>query len=257
MTIDRVKGRLLKIDIDIISWKMALRKLLVMCEDRSSKIICICNVHMLILSENNLILRDTLLNSDMVLPDGAPIAWAMRRLGYYSQLRINGPDFMLHSLSIAEKHHKSVFFYGGTPDNLKKLLHIFSKNYPRLNIVGSISPPFRDLTQDEDESYIHLINESNADIIFVGLGCPKQEIWMHNHRNKINSIMIGVGAAFDFHSGSIKRAPLWIRKYGLEWLHRLSIDPGRLWRRYFFTNSQFLLKVAIPLLFFKIRNLFF
>lgn len=132
------------------------------------------------------------------------------------------------------------YFYGSTEETLKKLRDKLQEKYPNINIVGMYSPPFRTLTEEEDNEIIKNINNTEADIVWVGLGAPKQEIWMNNHKNKIKGLMIGVGAGFDYHAGNIKRAPKWMQKCSLEWLYRLLQDPKRLFKRYFRTNTKFI-----------------
>jgi N-acetylglucosaminyldiphosphoundecaprenol N-acetyl-beta-D-mannosaminyltransferase len=178
-------------------------------------------------------------NADMATPDGAPIAWALRRLGHAAQERINGPDLMMKYLAEAERLGQTVFFYGSTESTLAKLRVELAKQFPTLRIGGTCSPPFRALTRAEDDQVVNMINESGANVVFVGLGCPKQEKWMADHRGRINAVMIGVGAAFDYHAGVIKRAPLWWQRNGLEWLYRLGSEPRRLFKRYMVTNTLF------------------
>jgi len=145
-------------------------------------------------------------------------------------------------LNVCEKAGQrriSVGLYGGTQDALDKLQEYFKSHLPNLNIACAISPPFRELTQDEQSEYFKTINESGAKILFLGLGCPKQERWMAHNMDKINALMIGVGAAFDFYAGTKKMAPIWMMKLGLEWLYRLITEPGRLWKRYLMNNPRF------------------
>jgi N-acetylglucosaminyldiphosphoundecaprenol N-acetyl-beta-D-mannosaminyltransferase len=179
-------------------------------------------------------------NADMATPDGAPVAWALRRLGHPRQERINGPDLMMKYLSEAEQCGQVVFFYGSTEATLTQLRAVLLRQFPKLRIGGVYAPPFRPLSKEEDDRVVHLINESGAQVVFVGLGCPKQEKWMAAHRGRIQAVMIGVGAAFDYHSGVVKRAPLWWQQHGLEWLYRLGSEPRRLFKRYMVTNTLFI-----------------
>lgn len=180
----------------------------------------------------------------MVTPDGAPVAWAMRRAGFQNQERINGPDLMWRYLAEAERLSQVVFFYGGMDATLTALRCSMMAVFPALKIGGMVSPPYRSLTSEEDQAYVDQINAANTAVLFVGLGCPKQEKWMHVHRGRINAVMVGVGAAFDYHAGTIKRAPLWMQRYGLEWFYRLCSEPRRLWKRYLVTNTLFILGMA-------------
>jgi N-acetylglucosaminyldiphosphoundecaprenol N-acetyl-beta-D-mannosaminyltransferase len=148
----------------------------------------------------------------------------------------------------AEKVGHKVFFYGSTDMVLSLLENKLRATFPELQIVGMYSPPFRELTATEDDEVVERLNASGANVVFIGLGCPRQERWMFQHRGKINAVMIGVGAAFNYHAGTTKRAPLWMQNAGLEWFHRLASDPKRLWRRYLVTNSIFILAITAQLL---------
>lgn len=132
------------------------------------------------------------------------------------------------------------YFYGSSEQTLEMLREKLKEKYPDIAIAGMVSPPFRALSEAEDEAAIQAINESGADIIWVGLGAPKQENWMYEHKDKVNGVMIGVGAGFDYHAGNIKRAPAWMQKMSLEWLYRLMQDPKRLFKRYLVTNTRYL-----------------
>jgi N-acetylglucosaminyldiphosphoundecaprenol N-acetyl-beta-D-mannosaminyltransferase len=176
----------------------------------------------------------------MATPDGMPVAWVLRSLGYLGQERINGPDLMDRVCRAAAETRAPVFFYGSTTDTLEKLKGSLKNRFPVLEIAGAYSPPFRALTEKEDAEVVNLINSSGAGIVFVGLGCPKQEIWMAEHKGKINAVMLGVGAAFDFHAGTVKRAPRYMRQAGIEWFHRFLQEPRRLWKRYAVTNTLFI-----------------
>ncbi len=184
----------------------------------------------------------------MALPDGAPVAWMLRRQGYQSQGRISGPDLMERLLQACSQTGVRVYFYGSTQKILAKMKERFLGRFPSLDIAGMTSPPFRTLTIEEDRADVQKINASGAGIIFVGLGCPKQELWMAAHRSGIKGVMIGVGAAFDFHAGTVQRAPLWMRNWGLEWFHRLLQEPTRLGGRYLVTNTLFILFAVRDLL---------
>jgi N-acetylglucosaminyldiphosphoundecaprenol N-acetyl-beta-D-mannosaminyltransferase len=177
----------------------------------------------------------------MATPDGAPVAWLMRRLGVHGQERINGPDLMWRYCIESAQRGESIYLYGAEPLTLNALVNKLLEKIPGLKIAGAYSPPFRPLTTDEDAVLVEAINASGAGTVWVSLGCPKQEIWMAEHRGRINAVMIGVGAAFDYYAGTIKRAPLWMQRNGLEWLHRISREPRRLWKRYLVTNILFCL----------------
>lgn len=236
--------RVLSVSIDLVSWADVIDRIILLGSNRSSSVVCICNVHMTITAGRDRNFGDVLEGADIVTPDGAPIAWVMRRAGFVSQERINGPDLMWRYLAEAERLGQVVFFYGGQEKTLELLSKSMLFAYPNLKIGGMVSPPFRTLTADEDQAYVDQINAANTAVLFVGLGCPKQEKWMADHKGRVNSVMVGVGAAFDYHAGTIKRAPLWMQRYGLEWFHRLCSEPRRLWKRYLVTNILFILGMA-------------
>lgn len=227
--------------IDALSWDDAIGQIVAWGAARESRYVCICNVHSAVTTTQDVEFKIAVNNADMTTPDGAPIAWALRRLGHPSQQRINGPDLMMKYLTEAERLNQTVFFYGSTEDTLAKLRVALAKKFPMLRVGGTHAPPFRPLSLQEDDSIVDTINLSGSNVVFVGLGCPKQEKWMAEHRGRINAVMIGVGAAFDYHAGVLKRAPLWWQHNGLEWLYRLASEPRRLFRRYLVTNTLFVL----------------
>jgi N-acetylglucosaminyldiphosphoundecaprenol N-acetyl-beta-D-mannosaminyltransferase len=187
--------------------------------------------------------------ADMSTADGAPVAWMLREAGYTGQKRINGPDLMWRCCAEAENLGLPVYFYGSTPETLIRLELRLTRYFPGLIVAGSHSPSFLPMNTEEEMAEAQRINASGAAVVFVGLGCPKQELWMASQRGAVNAVMIGVGAAFDFHAGNIKRAPLWMQNAGLEWLHRLISEPARLWKRYLVTNTIFVFSVIKQLYF--------
>jgi N-acetylglucosaminyldiphosphoundecaprenol N-acetyl-beta-D-mannosaminyltransferase len=213
-------------------------------ERRESRYICTTNVHSAVLADRDAQYREVINRADGNTPDGWPIAWAMRQLGHTDQSRVTGPDLMWKIVERAALTGERLYLYGGAPETLSALEERLGKAFPGVQIAGSFSPPFRALTPEEDEAVTAAINASGASIVFVGLGCPKQEAWMAAHRGRVRAVMIGVGAAFDFHSGRVRRAPLWAQRHGLEWLHRLCQEPRRLGPRYLQTNSLFLWRIA-------------
>ena len=231
--------------IDCLDWDDVLSKIDLWAMNQESKIVSICNVHSVITTTKNELFKSAINSSDMATPDGAPIAWFLRRLGYKNQKRINGPDLMLKYCQKAQDSGVSIYLYGGENETLEKLQLKLHKMFPRLKISGAYSPPFRSLTAQEELQIVEDINASGAGVVWVSLGCPKQELWMTKHKNKINAVMIGVGAAFDYHAGVINRAPLWMQNIGLEWLQRLFLEPRRLFKRYFFTNTLFIFKTSV------------
>ncbi len=234
--------------IDVLSWDDAIDRVVAWGARRESRYVCICNVHSVVTASQNAAFAKVVAEADMATPDGAPVAWMIRRAGWRQQQRINGPDLMWRYLSLARTHGQAVYFYGGTADTLAILRRRLEVEFPELKIAGMVSPPFRELAEAEQQADIEAINSSGASVVFVSLGCPKQEIWMAEQRDKVRAVLIGVGAAFDYHAGTIKRAPEWMQRAGLEWAHRLASEPRRLWRRYLITNTLFVLAVLLETL---------
>ena len=207
--------------------------------DLSGKYICFSNVHTLVMAREDSAYRDVLNGSAITFPDGNPIAWLENRAGLTGVERVAGPDYMEHVFRDTADGSVGHYFYGSKPETLEALERSLREKYPDINICGMYSPPFRELTPEEDAADVERINASGADIVWIGLGAPKQEKWMHDHAGRVRGVMMGVGAGFDFHAGTIRRAPVWIQKIGLEWLYRLFQDPGRLIKRYVVTNFKF------------------
>ncbi len=215
---------------------------------RESRVVCICNVHSVVSGLDDADFRRIIDEADMATPDGWPVAWMLRRLGVAGQPRVSGPDLMIDYIDHAARSGQPVFLLGSTPATLQALQRMLRARWPALRIAGAESPPFRPLSEAEDAALVERINRSGAGTVWVSLGCPKQERWMAAHRGRVQAVMIGVGAAFDFHAGTIRRAPAWMQRNGLEWLHRLASEPRRLWRRYLGTNTRFMLAAARQLL---------
>ena len=209
-------------------------------KDLSGKYICFSNVHTSVMGRENPEYKEVLNSSAFTFPDGNPIAKLQQKEGYIGAERVAGPDFMEHMFRDTTDGSVSHYFYGSSEETIEKLRKNLLDKYPGINIAGMYSPPFRALSEEEDKADVEMINSSGADIVWIGLGAPKQEKWMLAHKDKINGVMMGVGAGFDFHGGTIKRAPVWIRKIGFEWLYRLFQDPERLFKRYFVTNTKFI-----------------
>lgn len=203
--------------------------------------ICVSNVHTTVTSYEDSKYLDIQNNALMALPDGGPLSSLGRKRGYTNMERVTGPSLMGEVFKEGYRH----YFYGSTEETLKLLKDKLTKNYPNMTIVGMYSPPFRPLIEEEDQVVIKQINDTNPDFVWIGLGAPKQEIWMSEHQGKINGLMIGVGAGFDYYAGNIKRAPLWMQNHNLEWLYRLIQDPKRLFKRYLVTNTKFIWNAVI------------
>jgi len=235
--------------IAALGWREVLDLMAGWADRRESRYVCVSNVHMVVTAQQDSDLAAAMQLADMATPDGAPVAWMLRRLGFPNQARISGTELMLAYCRDAAGRAEPVFLLGSTEETLRKLTNALGELVPGLVIADTFSPPFRTLSDDEDAAIVARINASGARTVWVSLGCPKQEIWMLAHRERVQAVMIGVGAAFDFVAGSKPRAPLWMQKAGLEWLHRLASEPDRLWRRYLITNSAFVIGAAKQLLF--------
>lgn len=245
---ERQRRVVLSAPIDALAWETALRRIFEWSIHRASRYVCLCNVHSVVTAGQDGHFLRVVSEADMAAPDGMPVAWMLRRLGFPGQERINGPDLMWKYCALAEQREQALYFYGSTQQTLDLLRARLQATFPRLRIAGMYSPPFRPLKPDEEAETIARINHSGAGVVFVGLGCPKQELWMAAHRDRIQAVMIGVGAAFDYHAGTIGRAPIWMRQAGLEWLHRLLSEPRRLWKRYLVTNTLFVLGAGAQLI---------
>ena len=208
---------------------------------RDSRYICVANVHMLMEAHDSSEFLILVNNADLTVPDGMPLVWMLRLKGKRNQQRVYGPTLMLHILESASRHGIPVGFYGSSPQVLESLIERMQARYESLNVAFSHSPPFHAMSPVEDAVIVAEINRSGARILFVGLGCPRQEIWMAGHRGKVNAVMLGVGAAFDFHAGMKWQAPAWMQKIGLEWLFRFLTEPRRLWKRYLHHNPRFVI----------------
>jgi N-acetylglucosaminyldiphosphoundecaprenol N-acetyl-beta-D-mannosaminyltransferase len=194
-------------------------------------------------------LRAALASANLVVPDGMPLIWLGRRHGFALPRRVYGPELMLRFWQQTGSARYRHFFYGGAPGIADGLARKFQRQFPSHQIAGTLSPPYRDLTRDEEQEICSVIHHSKADIVWVGLGTPKQERWMHDHQERLNvPVLVGVGAAFDFHAGRVRSAPTWMGDHGLEWLFRLVQEPRRLWRRYLLRGSEFAALAILELL---------
>lgn len=206
-----------------------------------ARYICVTSVHGIITAQDEPEVADCLNAAEIATPDGMPVVWALRSFGCQDQNRVYGPTLMLKICESAAKHGLRIYLYGGRESVLGDLQSRLCAKFPGLLIAGAFSPPFRPLTDTEDQEIQEHIMASNADIVFVGISTPKQEKWMYAHRHCFPGVtMIGVGAAFDFHAGRVKQAPAWMQRNGLEWIFRLAVEPARLWRRYVLITPRFL-----------------
>ena len=237
------RKKLLDIPVTCLPFEEQIMLILRWAKVRASKVVCLANVHMLIEAYNNPDFARVLHNADLVTPDGKPLVMMLRKMGVRNQNQVAGLDVFLNLCDLAEQTGTKVYFLGSTDDILQKIKGKLNQEYPILQIAGMKAPPnvsIEDIVRDQDADLIEEINQSGAGIVFVCLGCPKQEVWMSQHQGSIQGVMVGVGAVFSMYAGINRRAPYWIQNVGLEWLYRLLQEPRRLWRRYGSTIPPFL-----------------
>ena len=234
-------NRILGVNIAVTNMQDTVKLIIEHIDELKGQFICLSNVHTTIMAYESPQYSKIQNAAFLALPDGSPLALVHRIRGYKEAEQVAGPDLMPALWEATENLNLSHYFYGSTQETIDALRENITLKYPGMQIAGMEAPPFRALTPEEDEEAVRRINESGADILWVGLGAPKQEEWMYEHQGKVNCLMLGVGAGFDFHAGTVKRAPNWMRNHYLEWLYRLIQDPKRLWKRYVETNGKFVL----------------
>jgi len=222
--------------------------------DRASRYICVATVYNVMYAWDSPEFRKATNGADITTPDGMPLVWALKFTGFRDATRVYGPDLTPLVLRMAEQQEFPVGFYGAAPDVLERLVNIIRTQFPALRIAYAFSPPFRPPTREEDIETVNAINSAGVRILFVGLTTPKQDFWMAAHRDRIQAVMLGVGAAFDFLSGSKPQAPRWMMRIGMEWFFRLVTEPRRLWKRYLKHNPRFVALFACQLLGFKLAG---
>lgn len=226
--------------IDAVTEAEALARIEDWAARRESRAVYFCNAHSVVTARRHAAFTAIVERSDLAMPDGQPVAWMLRRQGHAGQRRVCGPDLMLRYCERAAVSRQAVYLLGSDAQTLERLCAQLRGRFPTLMIAGAESPPFRPMTAEEDAAVVERIHASGARVVFVGLGCPKQEQWIDAHRGPLQAVMVGVGAAFAFHAGTVRRAPGWMQRHGLEWLFRLLCEPRKLWRRYLLTNTLFL-----------------
>ncbi|NET74224.1 MAG: WecB/TagA/CpsF family glycosyltransferase [Sphaerospermopsis sp. SIO1G2] len=233
--------QIISIRVDATNYEDATKRIISWSLESESKSVFAANVHMIMEAYDDPEFSQVVANTNLVTPDGMPLVWALKALGIKNSSRVYGPTLTLYVCKAAAEMGIPIGLYGGTTQSLQAFVDFLTKEFPEIKIPCQISPPFRPLTSEEDQELTQQIINSGIKILFVGIGCPKQEFWINNHKNKIPAVMLGVGAAFDFHSGRVKQAPSWMQNLGLEWLFRLIKEPKRLWKRYFKHNPRFIL----------------
>lgn len=233
------------VNVAAINMKWLLKYLDQNMTDIKGDYICVSNVHTTVTSYEDATYCAIQNGGLMAIPDGGPLSTVGQKRGYKNMERTTGPSLMGETFEISAKKGYRHYFYGSKKETLELLYQKLTSNYPGIQIAGMYSPPFRPLTPEEDQAIVERINETKPDFVWIGLGAPKQERWMAEHQGKVNGLMIGVGAGFDYYAGNIKRAPMWMQKSNLEWLYRLFQDPKRLFQRYLHTNSSFIWNAVI------------
>lgn len=231
---------ILGMPVSVVTMHLAIEQIDNWIRNKESRYVCVADVHSLMLARSDQSHNAAMQGADLIVPDGMPLVWTSHLRGETSMSRVPGPDMIqevcAHSVGQGWRH----YFLGGAEGVPERLAEVLSEKNPGLRVSGTYAPPFKPLTEAENAELVESIIAAKPDIIWVGLGCPKQERWMTEHVGHIpGAVLIGVGAAFDFHVGRIRRAPPWMRNYGLEWLHRLLSEPRRLWKRYLLTAPAF------------------
>ena len=234
--------------VDPTCYEKASRTILEWARAKSSRYVCVANVYNAMTAHDSSEFLRVTNGADLVTPDGMPLVWCLKAFGHSQASRVYGPDLTRAVIAKAALSGISVGFYGGTPETVQLLLPAIQSQYPGLRVAYISSPPFRPLTPREDEEAVQEINHSGVGILFVGLGTPKQDYWMAAHKGRIQSVMVGVGAAFDFLAGTKPQAPRWMMRIGMEWFFRLATEPRRLWKRYLKHNPRFIVLFAAQLL---------
>jgi N-acetylglucosaminyldiphosphoundecaprenol N-acetyl-beta-D-mannosaminyltransferase len=234
------RANILGVGIHAITMAQAVEQISSWIETRARHYVSVCTVHTIMECKRDVAMRQAVNGAGLATPDGMPLVWLGRWQTNLNVTRVYGPDLMLALCQLSQQRGYTHYFYGGQPGVPELLAERLAQRFPGLKIAGSCSPPFHPLTTAEDDQLIEQINQSQADIVWVGLGTPKQDLWMATHRAQLKAaVLIGVGAAFYFHTGRIPQAPSWMQRAGLEWLFRLWQEPKRLWYRYLVYNPLF------------------
>jgi N-acetylglucosaminyldiphosphoundecaprenol N-acetyl-beta-D-mannosaminyltransferase len=246
--VERERVRVVSLLPDVCGDKIPLEKIAGLVDDENGGYICFSTVHMVMESYDDDEFGKKVNGADFIVTDGMPLVWMQKLQGAKNAERVRANDLMIALCDYAEKNNLTVGFYGGKQEVIDRILKRAAIDFSNLKISYAFSPPFRTLTENEDAEILENIKNSRTQILFVGLGCPKQENWMAEHRDKFPTVMLGVGASFDFYAGNIGEAPKWMGQLGLEWLYRLLQEPRRLWRRYIILNPRFIWLATLQLL---------
>jgi N-acetylglucosaminyldiphosphoundecaprenol N-acetyl-beta-D-mannosaminyltransferase len=239
---------ILGVGVNALTLDQTVEQMLVYIDRREQVYVVVCPVYTVMICQTSDDFRRVINQAAIITPDGMPLVYLCQALGYPDTTRVYGPDLMLAFSQRAADCGCTNFYYGAAPGTPEMVADKLQRRYPGLKIAGTYSPPFRDLTPEEEDEVVTRINAANPDIVWVGIGSYKQEMWMHRFRSRLNApVLIGVGAAFDFHAGIKKQAPLWMQRNALEWLYRLLQEPARLWQRYIVNNPLFILLVFLQM----------
>lgn len=249
------RRRIITLNVSLVSFREALSKVVDLGKTRTPSFACFANAHMAVEAHWNREFADRVNRANLVLADGKPIAFSCKFLYNKHQERVAGMDFMPAIIDSCAKEDLRIFLFGSTQVVLDKLTERIATIHPHLVIAGAISPPFREFTIDEAQTFINQINDSGANIVLVGMGCPKQELWMSNYSKDIRAVLLGVGGAFSVYAGLVSRSPVWMQRYSLEWFFRLLQEPRRMWRRYLVTNTWYLYLILTQLVLRRIKNI--
>jgi N-acetylglucosaminyldiphosphoundecaprenol N-acetyl-beta-D-mannosaminyltransferase len=240
------KVNVLGVEVSAIDPQLAVHQIKQWIETDARQYVCVRDVHGIIASQNDPELLQIHRNAGLVTPDGMPLVWCGRLVGANWMQRVYGPDLMVEVCRVSESAGWRHFLYGAGEGVAEELATNLRRRFPKLQIVGTYSPPFRDLTEEEVQGIVEMIDSTRPDIVWVGLSTPKQERWMSRFRELVDApVLIGVGAAFDMHAGRVPQAPRWMQRSGLEWLFRLYTEPKRLWRRYFVSIPSFMMRIVV------------
>lgn len=240
--------RVVSLTPNVVSHSAAIAEIVSLARQKGGAYVCFSTVHMVMESYDDAEFGARVNGADYIVTDGMPLVWMQKFQGASEASRVRANDLMISLCEYAAKNNLTVGFYGGKQEVIDAIKERANRELPELKIVYAFSPPFRPLSDTEDAEIVAEINRANPDILFMGLGCPKQENWMSSHKDRLKTVMLGVGASFDFYAGNVKESPEWMGKLGLEWLYRLTQEPKRLWRRYLILNPRFMFLAALQLL---------
>jgi len=244
---DPVHRSILGMRVDRTSYDDSVERIARWAAERESRYVCVATVNNVMEARDRPSFMRVMNDADLVTPDGMPLVWGLRSLGATGATRVYGPDLTPRILERAARDRIPIALYGGAPGVAEELERWAIARYPGTDVVYRFSPPFRPLTESEGAEIVRAIEEAKPAIVLVGLGCPKQEEWMAEHRGRIRAVMVGVGAAFDFLTDRKRQAPGWMQRSGTEWLFRLATEPRRLWRRYLRQNPRFVVSFGAQL----------